>query len=65
MGFLRLITGMGMNDSLLPLIIPSIASPSVFYFMYSYLQIAAELPETIRLLMIPRTIGKVPSFATF
>lgn len=38
MGFLRLITKMGMYDSLLPLIIPSIASPAVFYFMYSYLQ---------------------------
>ena len=36
MGFLRLITKMGMYDSLLPLIIPSIASPAVFYFMYSY-----------------------------
>lgn len=38
MGFLRLVTNMGMYDSLLPLIIPSIASPAVFYFMYSYLQ---------------------------
>ena len=38
MGFLRLITNMGMYDSLLPLIIPSIASPAVFYFMFSYMQ---------------------------
>ena len=38
MGFLRLITKMGMYDSWLPLIVPSIASPAVFYFMYSYLQ---------------------------
>ena len=38
MGFLRLVTKMGLYDSLLPLIIPSIASPAVFYFMYSYLQ---------------------------
>ncbi len=45
MGFLRLITGMGMYDSLLPLIIPSIASPSVFYFMYSYLQ--SSLPISL------------------
>ena len=37
MGFLKLVTNMGMYDSLLPLIIPSIASPAVFYFMYSYL----------------------------
>lgn len=43
MGFLRLITNMGMYDSLLPLIIPSIASPSVFYFMYSYLESSLPL----------------------
>lgn len=43
MGFLRLITNMGMYDSLLPLIIPSIASLSVFYFMYSYLQSSLPL----------------------
>lgn len=43
MGFLRLTTNMGMYDSLLPLIIPSIASPSVFYFMYSYLQSSLPL----------------------
>lgn len=43
MGFLRLITNMGMYDSLLPLIIPSISSPAVFYFMYSYLQSSLPL----------------------
>lgn len=43
MGFLRLITNMGMYNSLLPLIIPSIASPAVFYFMYSYLQSSLPL----------------------
>ena len=43
MGFLRLITNMGMYDSLLPLIIPSIASPAVFYFMYSYLHSSLPL----------------------
>jgi multiple sugar transport system permease protein len=43
MGFLRLITKMGMYDSLLPMIIPSIASPSVFYFMHSYLQSSLPL----------------------
>lgn len=37
-GFLHLITKMGLYDSLLPLIIPSIASPAVFYFMFSYMQ---------------------------
>lgn len=43
MGFLRLVTNMGMYDSLLPLIIPSIASPAVFYFMYSYLKSSLPL----------------------
>lgn len=43
MGFLRLITNMGMYDSWLPLIVPSIASPAVFYFMYSYLQSSLPL----------------------
>ncbi|MDD3416649.1 MAG: carbohydrate ABC transporter permease [Lachnospiraceae bacterium] len=43
MGFLRLITNMGMYDSLLPLIIPSVASPAVFYFMFSYLQSSLPL----------------------
>lgn len=45
LGFLRLITNMGMYDSLLPLIIPSIASPAVFYFMHSYLQ--SSLPISL------------------
>ena len=43
MEFLRLVTKMGLYDSLLPLIIPSIASPAVFYFMYSYLQSSLPL----------------------
>lgn len=46
MGFLRLITKMGMYDTLWPLIIPSIASPAVFYFMYSYLQ--SSLPLSLQ-----------------
>ena len=45
MGFLRLITKMGLYDSLLPVIIPSVASPAVFYFMYSYLQ--SSLPMSL------------------
>ena len=45
MGFLRLITKMGLYDPLLPLIIPSVASPAVFYFMYSYLQ--SSLPMSL------------------
>ena len=38
MGFLRLITNMGMYDSLLPE-----PTPAVFYFMYSYLQSSLPL----------------------
>ena len=51
LGFLRLITNMGMDDSLLPLIIPSIASPAVFYFMHSYMQssLPKELIEAARI----------------
>ena len=45
MGFLKLVTNMGMYDSLLPLIIPSIASPAVFYFMYSYMH--SSLPISL------------------
>lgn len=45
MGFLRLTTNMGMYDSWLPLIIPSVASPAVFYFMYSYLE--SSLPISL------------------
>ncbi len=43
MGFLRLVTNMKLNDTLWPLILPSIASPAVFYFMYSYLQASLSL----------------------
>ena len=45
MGFLRLITKMGVYDSLLPLISPSVASPAGFSFMYSYLQ--SSLPMSL------------------
>ena len=60
MGFLKLVTNMGMYDSLLPLIIPSIASPAVFYFMYSYLQ--SSLP--ISLVEAARIVGS-GEFKTF
>ena len=43
LGFLRLITNLGFYDTLIPLILPSIASPAVFYFMYSYLQSNLQL----------------------
>lgn len=43
MGFLRLITNLNLDDTLWPLIIPSIASPAVFYFMFSYLKATLSL----------------------
>lgn len=43
MGFLRLVTNLNMDDTLWPLIIPSIASPAVFYFMFSYLKATLSL----------------------
>ena len=57
MGFLRLMTNIGLYDSLLPLIIPSIASPAVFYFMYSYLE--SSLP--LSLVEAARIDGSVSS----
>ena len=45
LGFLRLITKMNMADTFFPLILPSVAAPSVFYFMYSYMQ--ASLPMSL------------------
>lgn len=51
LGFLRLITGMHLDDTLVPLIIPSIAAPAVFYFMHSYMQssLPLELVEAARI----------------
>lgn len=43
MGFLRLVTNLNMDDTLWPLILPSIASPAVFYFMFSYLKASLSL----------------------
>ena len=51
MGFLNVITKLGMLNTLYPLIIPSIAAPAVFYFMYSYMQssLPMELVEAARI----------------
>ena len=45
LGFLQLITKMGLKNSFLPLILPSIAAPTVFFFMKQYLD--ASLPMEI------------------
>lgn len=42
LGFVQLMGKMNLKDSLLPLFLPSIASPAVFYFMHQYMQ--ASLP---------------------
>ena len=51
LGFINLITKMGMINTLYPLFLPSIAAPAVFYFMYSYMQssLPLELVEAARI----------------
>ncbi len=51
LGFIRLITKMKLMDSLVPLFLPSIAAPAVFYFMYSYMEsnLPMELVEAARI----------------
>jgi len=51
LGFIRLITKMNLMDTLVPLYLPSIAAPAVFYFMYSYMQssLPMELVEAARI----------------
>jgi multiple sugar transport system permease protein len=50
LGFIRLVTGMGMGDTFWPLIIPSIASPVVFFFMLQYMRstLPLEIVESAR-----------------
>ncbi|MFU0832675.1 MAG: Sugar ABC transporter permease [Oscillospiraceae bacterium] len=45
LGFLRLISNIGLNDSLVSLYVPSIAAPVVFFFMKQYME--ASLPMEI------------------
>jgi len=45
LGFIQLITKMGLMNTFYPLIIPSIAAPIVFFFMFQYL--ASVLPQEI------------------
>lgn len=51
LGFVQLITKMKMMNTLWPLFLPSIAAPSVFYFMHSYLQstLPLDLVEAARM----------------
>ncbi|MBQ9157469.1 MAG: carbohydrate ABC transporter permease [Eubacterium sp.] len=51
LGFVRLVTKMHMINTLWPLFLPAIASPAVFYFMYSYIQssLPLDLVEAARI----------------
>ena len=51
LGFLRLIGKMGLMDSFIPLILPSMAAPVVFYFMVSYFEsnLPLEIVESARM----------------
>ena len=50
LGFIQLITKMGMMDTFYPLILPSIAAPVVFYYMKSYMEsiLPLEVVEAAR-----------------
>lgn len=43
LGFVRQMTTMGLDDSFIPLIIPAIASPVVFFFMLQYMESALPI----------------------
>lgn len=51
LGFLRLISGMGLRDSLTALYLPSIAAPAVFFFMRQYMEagLPLEIVEAARI----------------
>lgn len=51
LGFLRLINAMNLMDSFIPLILPSMAAPVVFYFMVSYFEsnLPLEIVESARI----------------
>ncbi len=45
LGFVGVVTQMGLSDSLIPLFLPAIASPVVFYFMIQYME--SNLPHAV------------------
>ncbi len=45
LGFVNLVTKIGLADTLIPLFLPSIASPVVFYFMIQYME--SNLPHAV------------------
>ena len=50
-GFVQLVRQFGMNDSFLPLILPSIATPACFFFMKQYMEgaLPLEIVEAARI----------------
>lgn len=51
LGFVKLITAMHLKDSFIPLIVPSIAAPAVFFFMKQYMEssLPLEIVESARI----------------
>ena len=51
LGFIKLVTKMGLMDSFIPLIVPTIASPVVFFYMKQYMEstLPLELLEAARI----------------
>ena len=51
LSFLRLMTNMKLTDTLIPLFLPSIAAPTVYYFMVSYMKsnLPMEIVEAARI----------------
>ena len=51
LGFVNMITDMGLKETFIPLIIPAIASPATFFFMKQYMEgsIALEIVEAARI----------------
>ncbi len=60
LGFIKLIGNLRLDDSFLPLIIPSIAAPATFYYMKQYMESA--LPHAI---VEAARIDGSPEFRTF
>ncbi len=51
LGFIRLITNLGLFDTFIPLIVPAIASPVVFFYMMQYMEsvLPFEIVESARI----------------
>lgn len=51
LGFIQMVTKMGLYDTFLPLIIPAIASPVVFFYMMQYMEsvLPFEIVESARI----------------